>query len=95
MQATGHRFSSRRQLHPRGISILLAVLVFFAAEVGKTRANGNEVDLALVLAVDTSRSVNAFEYDLQRGGLARAIRHPDVIAAIRKGRLKRIAVTVV
>ena len=39
--------------------------------------------MALVLAVDISRSVDSIEYELQRGGLAYAIRHPDVIAAIK------------
>ena len=40
------------------------------------------VDLELVLAVDTSSSVSAEEFDLQMHGLANAFRHPDVLAAI-------------
>ncbi|MFY0611363.1 MAG: DUF1194 domain-containing protein [Hyphomicrobiaceae bacterium] len=74
---------------------MLGVLILFSFDVRSTGANGAEVDLALVLAVDISRSVNSIEYELQRSGLAYAIRHPDVIAAIKKGPLKKIAVTVV
>jgi hypothetical protein len=51
------------------------------------------VDLALVLAVDTSGSIDAEEYDLQRSGYAAAFRDPRVIAAIRGGPAGAIAVT--
>jgi hypothetical protein len=40
------------------------------------------VDLELVLAVDTSSSVNAAEFDLQMRGLAEAFRTPQVQAAL-------------
>ncbi len=53
------------------------------------------VDLELVLAVDISRSVDLEEAALQRQGFVRAFRHRDVIDAIQRGRLKRIAVTYV
>lgn len=36
----------------------------------------------LVLAIDVSESVDEWEHDLQNNGLATALRHPDVIAAI-------------
>ena len=92
---TQSRTRSRR-LTTTGIrSLLLGLLIVFMADVRGARANGNAVDLALVLAIDISRSVNNDEYLLQRGGLAYAIRHPDVVAAIKSGQLKRIAVTVV
>lgn len=38
--------------------------------------------LALILAMDISSSVDATEDALQRGGIAAALRHPDVTAAI-------------
>lgn len=100
MQKTGSRLLLSPCFEPRfarcsWVLLLIGMLAFYALDTRNARANGTEVDLALVLAVDISRSVNAFEYDLQRGGLAYAIRHPDVVAAIRKGRLKKIAVTVV
>ena len=75
--------------------ILCGAMLVVAPNVRRSQANGGTVDLALVLAVDTSRSVNDEEYQLQRGGLAYAIRHPEVVAAIKSGRLKKIAVTVV
>lgn len=52
-----------------------------------------EVDLELVLAADISGSMDLEEAALQRQGFARAIRHPDVIEAIRRGHFGRIAVT--
>ena len=53
------------------------------------------VDLELILAVDTSVSVDAEEYRLQVEGLARAFRHPSVIAAIEAAGDLGIAVAVV
>lgn len=53
------------------------------------------VDLELVLAIDSSDSVNRWEYKLQREGLASAFRDPDVLAAIQSGPFKSIAVTLI
>ncbi len=53
------------------------------------------MDLELVLAVDISRSMDLEEAALQRQGFVRAFRHRDVIDAIQRGRLGRIAVTYV
>ena len=53
------------------------------------------VDLELVLAVDTSTSVDADEFALQTQGLAEAFLHPDVIAAIRNAGVNGVAVAVV
>ena len=58
------------------------------------RANSN-VDLVLVLALDVSSSVDAREFDIQKNGLVLAFRHAAVVAAIQRGRHKRIAVTAV
>jgi len=52
------------------------------------------VDLALVLALDSSASVDDGEFGLQREGLASAFRDPRVIEAIKSGPLGRIAVLV-
>lgn len=46
-------------------------------------AQGVLVDLLLVLAVDASGSIDADEFALQREGIAEAIAHPAVLAAIR------------
>ncbi|MDP6429655.1 MAG: DUF1194 domain-containing protein [Rhodospirillales bacterium] len=49
------------------------------------------VDLELVLATDTSRSIDESEARLQREGVAAALRHPDIIGAIQSGYHKKIA----
>ena len=59
------------------------------------RAAPVEVDLALVLAVDCSYSVDAREFRLQMGGIANAFRQKAVHDAIARGSLGRIAVAVV
>ena len=51
-----------------------------------------EVDLALVLAVDVSLSMEPDEQELQRQGFVEAFRSPEVHNAIRNGMLGRIAV---
>jgi hypothetical protein len=55
----------------------------------------SEVDLALVLAVDISPSMDPDEQDLQRQGYVEAFRSPLVHEVIRIGMLGRIAVTYV
>jgi hypothetical protein len=54
-----------------------------------------EVDLALVLAVDVSTSMDPDEQDLQRQGYVEAFRSPLVHQAIRQGIQGRIAATYV
>jgi Protein of unknown function (DUF1194) len=54
-----------------------------------------EVDLALVLAVDVSRSMDVDEQRLQRDGFVEAFRSPVVHEAVRKGVLGRVAITYV
>ncbi len=58
-------------------------------------AQAEAVDLELVLAIDTSISVNPQEYTLQVAGLARAFRDPRVHAAIRAAGERGIAVSLV
>lgn len=63
---------------------------------GSCRAAAEQrVDLALVLAVDASSSVNSHEYTLQVAGYANAFRDADVIAAIEAKGADGIAVTYV
>jgi hypothetical protein len=68
-----------------------ALLLLFAGPV----AAETEVDVALVLAVDVSRSMDHDEQALQREGFVEAFRSPGVHDAIVKGSLGRIAVTYV
>jgi hypothetical protein len=74
----------------RGVLIALAVLVCLGSPIPAYSAT--PVDLELVLAVDVSPSVDAFEARQQRDGFLAALRHPVVIAAIQSGPLGRIAV---
>lgn len=65
--------------------------------IGARAANAVEtaVDLALVLAVDTSSSVNAERYRLQMDGIARAFEDPAVHQTILAGKHGAIAVALV
>src|SRR5258708_5143160 len=63
-----------------------------AAQRGGT---GQPVDLALVLAVDASGSVNQVRFELQKQGYVAAFRHPRVIGAIQSGPTQGIAVIMV
>ncbi len=68
-------------------------LVIAAASLGPGKARADvEVDLALVIAVDISYSMDPEELTLQRQGFAEAFRAPIVHEAIRSGMLGRIAV---
>jgi len=73
-----------------GRALLLVGLLAAPWAAGAQRA---AVDLELVLAVDVSGSVDEEEARLQRTGYVAAFRHPEVMAAIRSGLLRRIAVT--
>lgn len=72
---------------------LLAVMVLITAM--PVRVSATPVALELVLAVDTSTSVDDREFKLQRDGLAAAFSHPDLLAVIEGMGDVGIAVTVV
>jgi hypothetical protein len=71
----------RRLIEP---SLLLAAALAVAGLPAGAAAQ--PVDLALVMAVDVSESVDAGEYILQHDGIARAFEDPMVAAAIGAGR---------
>lgn len=90
------RFSSRRWsrwLPAMGAALLILLLA--AGERRPAMAQALEVDLALVLAVDCSYSVDAREFRLQMRGLAEAFRRPEIHKAIGSGAFGRIAVALV
>jgi hypothetical protein len=88
--ATILRRASRRGLARTAFALtVLAATLLSAASRAQTET---EVDLALVLAVDVSRSMDDDEQKLQRDGFVEAFRSPVVHDAIRKGVLGRIAV---
>jgi Protein of unknown function (DUF1194) len=74
-----------------GRALALTVLLF-AAPAAAQRETGQSVDLALVLAVDASGSVDQVRFELQKQGYAAAFRHPRVIGAIQSGPSQAIAV---
>jgi hypothetical protein len=57
-------------------------------------ARAQPVDLALVLAIDVSESVNAERYNLQVEGIARALEQPRLFQAINAGEQGAIALLV-
>ncbi len=75
----------------RRLDLIAACLCLLFPSGGS--AEERKVDLELVLAADISGSMDLQEAALQRQGFVEALRHPDVIQAIRRGRLGRIAVT--
>lgn len=91
-----------QSLPRRPLTLLFTVLACAAAllqgdvRYGATaRAQAaTDVDLALVLAIDCSFSVDTTEFRLQMEGLGRAFRHHEIIDAIAKGPLGRIGVGV-
>jgi hypothetical protein len=77
-------------------AVALAVsLLALTTPSPRIQAEDYEVDLALVLAVDCSFSVDFTEFALQMEGLGEAFRQPEVKRAIALGNLQRIAVSVV
>jgi len=88
----GFRTSARRRA-----ALLLTgfLLLGLGLPFGAGRAQQQDVDLALILAVDCSYSVDSREFLLQMQGLAQAFLSPEVQAAISGGARQRIAVAVV
>jgi hypothetical protein len=79
-------------IHALAAAVIAAGLWFCLPGAAKAET---EVDLALVLAVDVSRSMDREEQELQRQGFIDAFRSPLVHDAIRKGILGRVSVTYV
>ena len=78
-------------LHLRALAFVVALFVVPCAVATPTRAQ--PVDVRLVLAVDSSSSVSIEEFYLQLEGYAAAFSHPKLLAAIRSGPNRAIAVT--
>jgi hypothetical protein len=73
----------------------LAMLMSLSASATPMVAQsaGGEVDVELVLAVDTSRSMDYEEVRIQREGYVEALKHKEFIEAVRTGLNGRIAIT--
>ena len=74
------------------IGMTVSMLMFYSIVASRA---GEPVDLELVLAIDSSTSVDSQEFLLQRHGLAEAFRHPDVIRAIIGAGSRGIAVSLI
>ncbi len=68
---------------------------FLLLNFGGMALASQEVDVELVFLADASGSIDDAEIKFQRRGYAEAIVHPDVLSAIDKGLLQKIAVTYV
>ncbi len=63
--------------------IVLASVAIVASRVAAHAEPGIEVAVELLLALDSSASMNADEFDLQVQGIAQAFRDPEVLKAIK------------
>ncbi len=73
--------------------LLLATTLVVAGLSGFNQsAQAIPVDLELILATDTSGSVDGTDFALRRSGISAAFRNADVIAAIESGAIGSIAV---
>jgi hypothetical protein len=82
------------EIRPRLAFIVLAALLSVLLR-NDVRAQGRQVDLALVLAIDCSFSVDANEFRLQMEGIGKAFLEPDVKTAIKNGPNGQIAVAAI
>ena len=78
--------------YPKAPWLLPALVAGLLAVAPAWQQAPDEVDLALVLAVDISTSMDPAEQSLQRQGYVEAFRSPSVHQAIHSGTLGRIAV---
>ena len=78
-----------------GAAIASALLILFPAALLNAQAPASAkpgVDVALVLAIDASGSVSDDRFELQKQGFAAAFRNQKVLAAIRAGDHRAIAI---
>jgi Protein of unknown function (DUF1194) len=66
-----------------------------AAQTGPQAGDAARVDVALVLTVDASGSIDTPEFQLQKEGIAGAVADPEVLSTIQSGRNGRIAIAYV
>jgi hypothetical protein len=71
----------------------LALLLGLSASGTVMAQSGQEVDVELVLAVDTSRSMDYEEARIQREGYVSALKHKEFIDAVKTGLTGRIAIS--
>ena len=72
-----------------------ALLIALLLSLARPAAADTPVDVALVLVVDASGSIDDGEFLLQKQGIAEAVQHPRVLAAIAGNPLRRLAIAYV
>ncbi len=77
------------------LALIVCLSVLGRSSSERVAAQSAGVDLALVLAIDCSYSVDMAEYTLQIEGMASAFLRPEIHAAIASGAYQRIVVSVV
>ncbi|MBT9373270.1 DUF1194 domain-containing protein [Rhizobium sp. CSW-27] len=75
------------------LASLVLLMTLAAGQPRVAALAGAEVDVELVLAVDTSRSMDYEEVRIQREGYVSALQHADFINAVRGGLTGRIAIS--
>ena len=75
------------------ILVVFALSGWHLPAAAQSRSAASEVDVQIVLAVDISYSMDPEEQRLQREGYIRALTSPEVIDAIRKGLIGKIAIS--
>lgn len=81
----------------RGIPLALAMacIAWSGDVLAQTGGDAPRVDVALVLTVDASGSIDTPEFQLQKEGIASAVADPEVLSTIQSGRNGRIAIAYV
>lgn len=74
---------------------LAAIAMLLSCLIAAPSTAQTPVDVALVLVVDASGSIDDYEFALQKQGIAEAVQHPRVLAAISGNPLKRLAIAYV
>ncbi len=77
-----------------GFALALACSLWSANADAQT-GDAPRVDVALVLTVDASGSIDQPEFQLQKEGIAGAVADPEVLSTIQSGRNGRIAIAYV
>jgi hypothetical protein len=81
-------------MHGIRLALALACMVWSGAALAQD-INRQRVDVALVLTVDASGSIDSEEFLLQKQGIAGAVSDPEVLSTIQSGRNGRIAIAYV
>ncbi len=85
---------SKPALSPVALVVLVgAIVIAMAIGLQKSRASSG-VDVAIVIALDVSASVDSGEFELMRDGLAAAISSPQVVKAMVSGKHGAVAINV-